>query len=193
MKIKISALRQMIKEEMEERGRLYIDPEKLASYAIKRFLKFYPEASAEIILGSIWVNRIPVMKLDALKTHTAKAVHRKMEQAMFETEPADERAIGVEPPGISTGISISIGAGITDMTKKAEAAAEAALENLDIAKPRRGEDVTRFARFGAPIENEIHRYIKDNWPDIDSDEKFKIADKALSLAGRKLGVGPDAL
>lgn len=98
MKIKISALRQIIKEEMEERGRLYINPEKLASYAIKRFLKFYPESNPAVILGGLYVNGIHVMKLDNLKTHTAKAVHRKMEQAMFETEPADERATGVEPP-----------------------------------------------------------------------------------------------
>ena len=45
---------------------------------------------------------------------------------------------------------------------------------------------------GGLIENEIHSLI-DKMPNISDDERWEIADEALSVAGIMLGVGPDAL
>jgi hypothetical protein len=45
---------------------------------------------------------------------------------------------------------------------------------------------------GALIENEIHRMLEE-MPNISEDERWDIADEALSVAGIMLGVGPDTL
>lgn len=45
---------------------------------------------------------------------------------------------------------------------------------------------------GAAIESEIHTLL-DGMPHIGDDERWEVADEALSVAGIMLGVGPDAL
>jgi len=45
---------------------------------------------------------------------------------------------------------------------------------------------------GASVENKIHRLI-DEMPDINDDDRWTIADEALSVAGIMTGVGADAL
>ena len=64
-------------------------------------------------------------------------------------------------------------------------AADAAIKTLD----PRGERGTSLV--GGMVEAEIHHYISTTYPEFDEDERFDVADEALTVASLMVGEGED--
>ena len=63
--------------------------------------------------------------------------------------------------------------------------------DLAVELARKATQIIKYPQSGL-MEKEIHSLI-DEKPNISDDERWEIANEALSVAGIMLGVGPDAL